>query len=213
MAVKKAVAKKEVVAQIENKKLIEKKHRQIIKAAGKLFSKKGYHTTTMRDISKASGINLSYLYKYVSSKDDILYLFYRALGQRSAPIYQSLNDSPDEDPVKQLKAFIRYSFNTVRKYGDEFLTMYTESRHLERDSLHAVLSTESEMVRCLEKLIIRGVERGCFKTRDPFMAANIIQLLTVLEPLRGWNFRDRYDFDRLLESVTGFIMGSLGVRE
>ena len=67
-------SKKQVVTQIKNPKLIEEKHKQIIRAASELFSKKGYHATTLREISAESGINLSYLYKYISSKDDILYL-------------------------------------------------------------------------------------------------------------------------------------------
>jgi len=207
------MATKQVVTQIENKELVDKRHMQICKAASKLFAKKGYHTTTMRDISKASGINLSYLYKYISSKDDILYLFYRELGRRSRPIYEQLCQSHDQDPIEELKSFIRFSLTTVHELKHEFLTMYTESRHLERDSLQAVLSTESDMIKSLEKLIARGVEKKKFKTKDPFMAANIIQFLTVFEPLRGWNFKGRYTLEEFIESVTDFIMASLGVEE
>ncbi|MFO7570780.1 MAG: helix-turn-helix domain-containing protein, partial [Smithellaceae bacterium] len=50
------------------------KRAKIIKKATRLFIKKGYAQTTMRDISKATGINLGNLYNYISSKEDILCL-------------------------------------------------------------------------------------------------------------------------------------------
>lgn len=68
---------KKVITQVKNTDLVEQKHHQIVQAASRLFSEKGYHKTSLRDISRESGINLSYIYKYISKKDDILYLFYQ----------------------------------------------------------------------------------------------------------------------------------------
>ena len=47
--------------------LFKKRQMQIIKKATKLFMNKGYAQTTMRDISKATGINLGDVYNYISS--------------------------------------------------------------------------------------------------------------------------------------------------
>ena len=44
---------------------IHDKRAKIIKKATRLFIKKGYAQTTMRDISKATGINLGNLYIYI----------------------------------------------------------------------------------------------------------------------------------------------------
>ena len=165
----------------------------------------------MREISAASGINLSYIYKYVSSKDDILYLFYQHLHKQWRDLFQSWDE--EGNPIEQLKNFIPSMLKVIHKFSDEILTMYTESRHLERDSLHAVLSAEIEMVNSLEKLIICGVNKGCFKTEDPFMTANIIHYLIAIEALRGWNFRGQYSFRRLVQLVTDFVLNALGISE
>ncbi len=207
------MALKKVVAKVKNQDLVEKKHLQIAEAAGELFSKKGFHKTTMREISKASGIELSYLYKYISSKNDILFLFYRHVQKLYNHVYQSLSDAKDNDPVKLLEDLIASIFDLSRKYRRELLTIYTESRHLKADSLQTVLSIENEMIRLLEDLIIRGVKEGCFHTEDPFMAANIIQHVLVLEATRGWNFRDRYSQMSYVKPVANFIMRALGVHE
>ncbi len=204
---------KEVVAKVENPKLVAKKHRQIAAAAGELFARQGFHKTTMREISRASGIELSYLYKYIASKDDILFLFYRHVQQLYDPIYKSLAGAEDKNPVELLENLIRSLFELSRRYRRHLLTIYTESRHLQPDSLQSVLSLESEMIRFLEDLIKRGVREGYFQTGDPFMAANIIQHVLVIEAVRGWNFRRRYPKKGYVQPVIEFIMRSLGVSD
>ncbi len=206
---KKNVTKK-VVAQVANEEIVAKKHEQIARAAGELFSIKGYHRTTMRDISRASGINLAYLYQYVSSKDDILYLFYMHLYKQWIPIFQSLEDE-SQNPVHQLKKFLGLMLELIHKLHNELITMYGDCRYLERESLHSVLAAESETIKSLEKLIHRGAREGAFKTQDPCIAANIIQYLVTFEALRGWNFRDRGTFTRTVELVQEFVLRALGV--
>jgi AcrR family transcriptional regulator len=202
---------KKIVAKVENQELVEKRHRQIAEAAKKLFSRQGFHKTTMREISKASGIELSYMYKYISSKDDILFLFYMYIQRTYDHVYRSLAESTDKEPVKQLEEMLNLMLEATHKYRRELLTFYTEARHLERDSLRAVLSKESEMIGFLEKLIERGVQEGCFHTQDTFLAANIIQHILVLESVRGWNFIDRYPDMGHVKPVIKFIMRGLGV--
>ena len=57
--------------------LIDHKHQQIVEGACRLFFKKGYHKTTIREIALASGMSMGQLYHYISSKDDVLFLIYK----------------------------------------------------------------------------------------------------------------------------------------
>jgi TetR/AcrR family transcriptional regulator, cholesterol catabolism regulator len=203
---------KKVIAQVANEAIVEKKHKQIVRAAGEIFSKKGYHAASMRDIAAASGINLSYLYKYVSSKNDILFLFYDHLHKRWDSIFRSLEEE-NPDPVIQLKDFLQSMLDIVHHLKYEILTMYTESRHLDRDSLHTVMAAESKMIKTLERLIRRGITRGRFKTEDPFMAAHFIEFLLVVEAMRGWNFNKKYSFSRFSGIFIDFVLRALGAAE
>jgi len=45
------------------------------------------------------------------------------------------------------------------------------------------------------------------------MAANIIQFFIVIRPLRGWNFEDRYTFNRFVSLLTDFALRILGCEE
>ena len=58
----------------EVKSPAEKRRLLIVKKATRLFIKKGYAQTTMRDIAGATNINLGNLYNYIASKEDILCL-------------------------------------------------------------------------------------------------------------------------------------------
>ena len=46
----------------------------ILRTAAAIFADKGYHDSSIRDISRATGISLSGLYYYFKSKDELLFL-------------------------------------------------------------------------------------------------------------------------------------------
>ncbi len=50
---------KKIKAQIANKEILQKRHEQIVDAAGPLFSKKGYQSTSVRDIASALNMNIA----------------------------------------------------------------------------------------------------------------------------------------------------------
>jgi len=60
------------IASAKNARRVENKQRQIVDGSCRLFFKKGYHPTTIREIANASGMSMGQLYHYISSKDDVL---------------------------------------------------------------------------------------------------------------------------------------------
>ncbi|MBI5014972.1 MAG: TetR/AcrR family transcriptional regulator [Deltaproteobacteria bacterium] len=200
-----------VTTQVENPELVSKRHEQIYNAVVDLFGRYGYQKTSMRDISKASGINLSYLYKYVSSKNDVLYIFYEGVSRIYAHIYNELAEPTDADAIQQLERFISDVLHLIHDNKNTLRSMWTESRHLEAEWLKAVLDKEAYMVECVEKLLLRGIRHGSFDINDSFMAANLIQYMMFLEPMKWWNLKQRYSVDQMIEEVTGFILRALGV--
>src|SRR5258705_6107469 len=46
----------------------------ILRAAARIFANKSYHSTSMRDISRATNVSLAGLYHYCSSKEELLFL-------------------------------------------------------------------------------------------------------------------------------------------
>jgi AcrR family transcriptional regulator len=52
----------------------DEKLQQILKTAAKIFAEKGFHRTSVRDISRATRMSLAGLYYYFSTKEELLYL-------------------------------------------------------------------------------------------------------------------------------------------
>jgi len=52
----------------------DEKLQQILKTAAKIFAEKGFHKTSVRDISRATRMSLAGLYYYFTTKEELLYL-------------------------------------------------------------------------------------------------------------------------------------------
>ena len=202
---KKLVTKKEVETQIKDNKLVRKKRLQIAMGASKLFIKKGYHKTSMREISKATGLTIGNLYDYITKKEDVLYLVFDVFHSTWVNQLEEEKVFEIEDSIEQLKTAIKKMLELVSEYRDMVLLMYTESKTLPKYFLKIILEKESGLVECFEKILKRGVEKGVFNIKDPFLLANIIVYLLSLEPLRGWNLKKRYNVEEINELIIGLI--------
>lgn len=200
----------EIETQIKSGELVRQKHLQIAAGATKLFVKKGYYETSIRDISKATGITIGNLYDYVTRKEDILYLVFDIFHSVWIKKVEEVGISKIEDPVEQLKAALRKMFDVVNIHRDMVLLMYTEGKLLPREFLKKILQNESNLVKFFEQIIRRGVEKGVFQVKDPFLLANVIVYLLSIEPLRGWNFRKNYSTEEINEFMINLILDKTG---
>src|SRR6266480_4658996 len=77
----------------------------ILRNSARIFAEKGYHSTSMRDISRETGISLAGLYHYCRSKDELLFLiqdncFRRVLDNARRRM------APEQNPIQALRVFI-----------------------------------------------------------------------------------------------------------
>src|SRR5262245_33436560 len=77
----------------------------ILRTASQIFAEKGYHPTTMRDISRATDVSLSGLYHYCESKEELLFLIQdNCFGRVLERLEERLVEV--EDPFEKLRIFI-----------------------------------------------------------------------------------------------------------
>ena len=147
---------------IKNKALVEKRQQQIFEAAVRLFSKKGYHTTTLREISKESGITLGNLYDYINTKEDILYIIQKRATQ---VVMEAISKKRGKslDPVKKLRRLINSELDAMNRYQDLILIIYQESHAMSKKTLNALLMNERRHVQQYEELIGEGIRKGYLK--------------------------------------------------
>ena len=157
-----------VKTEIKNSKLVQEKRLQIAKAATKLFVRKVYSQTSMREISRASGLTIGNLYDYITRKEDVLFLVFDVFYSMLVNSLEELKLFEIEDPIRQLELALQTIIEVGHSYRDMVLLMYTESKLLPRDLLKIILENESKFIKRFEDILRKGVEKGVFKIDDPF---------------------------------------------
>ena len=202
--------KKETVeTRIKNPRLVRKKHLLIANKATKLFIKKGFSGTSMRDISRVTKITLGNLYSYIKKKEDVLCLVFDLYHKSWIKILEKNGIYDIDDPHQQIRMAVRTMLLNCEAYQDEIKIMYLESRFLPKKFLKVVMESEKHLVCEFEKMILRGIERGTFQVEDPFYAANMIVFQMSVSPLRGWNLRDKYNYNELVRLTENYILETL----
>ncbi len=198
-----------VETRIKNQKLVQKKHLLIAAKATKLFIQKGFSDTSMRDISRATKITLGNLYSYIQKKEDILCLVFELYHKTWVITLEKKSVMAVVDPAEQIRLAVRALMWAGKSYQDEIKLMYMESRFLPKKFLTIAKNNENALIRAFEGMIRRGVDRGVFDVKDPFFAANMLVFEMSLSTLRGWNLRDTYSYDELVQLTEDHILKSL----
>lgn len=191
---------KQIPTNIKNESLVKKRRQQIFEAAMKLFPQKGYHLTTLREISKATGITLGGLYDYISTKEDILYIIQERATQA---VIEAISTSRDgtSDPLEKLKRLINSELDMVDKYQDLILIIYQESHAWSENLLHTSLENERRHVEQYEKVITEGIKKGVFKGTNARILANMIIMLINTWVLRRWDLAGRIGIQEMRRCI------------
>ncbi|MFZ2417284.1 MAG: TetR/AcrR family transcriptional regulator, partial [Smithellaceae bacterium] len=188
-----------------NNDLFQKRQRQIINRATKLFMKKGYAQTSMREISKATGIDIRNLYYFIKSKEEILFLVIEMIHQTEIELFEKQGILDIDDPILQLRTVIRELVNSGYHYDREILLLYRESKSLPKRLLKVILARESRVVARIEEILKKGLERKVFQFKDANFTANMIVYELSLHALRNWNMK-KYTKEELIHLLENHVI-------
>ncbi|HBJ74898.1 MAG TPA: hypothetical protein DDY86_05130 [Syntrophaceae bacterium] len=188
-----------------NNDLFQKRQRQIINKATKLFMKKGYAQTSMREISKATGIDIRNLYYFIKSKEEILFLVIEMIHQTEIELFEKQGILDIDDPILQLRTVIRELVNSGYHYDREILLLYRESKSLPKRLLKVILARESRVVARIEEILKKGLERKVFQFKDANFTANMIVYELSLHALRNWNMK-KYTKEELIHLLENHVI-------
>jgi len=193
-----------IPTKIKNESLVKKRRLQIFDAVVKLISKKGYHRTTLREISKESGIALGNLYDYISTKEDILYIIQEKATQ-SVMQAISKDDEGSFSPVEKLERLINSELDAMNKYQDLIMIIYQESHAMFKETLHSLLRSERNHVEQYEKVIREGIRKGFFKPLNVRMVANMIKMLIDAWVIKRWDLRKKVSIEEMRQGILNIV--------
>lgn len=197
---------------MKDEHLIQKRRHQMVKAAVKLFTEKGFHRTTTREIAKASGFSIGTLYEYIRSKEDVLYLvcddIYRQVSER-------LREGIDikADPIESLKQAIANYIRVIDNMQNEVLVMYQEAKSLSKEALPYVLNKEQEMGLIFTHILNRCVDQGVLQLskEDIYFYSHQILVQCQMWTFRRWALHKEMTVEKFIDwQVSSLINGLQG---
>ncbi len=138
---------------------------KIVSAASKLFAKKGYENTTIKDIAKLARIGKSTVFYYFQNKESILEsIIEEAIGSVFGELQKiaSSNIPPEEKFFKALSNHIHY----LTKYMNSVKVFLYEFKFLSEEKRKLYISKRKHYELTFRNLIKELQEAGIFKNLD-----------------------------------------------
>jgi AcrR family transcriptional regulator len=170
---------------VKDPELLRTRRAQIVQAAVPLFSEKGFHKTTTRELARASGMSIGALYEYVQTKEDVLFLVCQHIHQEvESQLRVSLSEHTSV--VVRLRLAIEAFLRVMDRMQADVLLIYQESKSLPEPYLKEVLAHETRITQVFEQLLREGVQDGSFRLRP---GEEILLAHTIVVAGQMWAFR------------------------
>jgi AcrR family transcriptional regulator len=130
----------------------------ILRTSARIFAEKNYHSTSMRDISRATNVSLAGLYHYCKSKEELLFLIQdNCFGRVLERLEERLQGV--EDPITKLGIFIENHLSFFAANMAEMKVLSHEAESL-RGDLYTHVSSRKDKYTKLARRILHEVQNS-----------------------------------------------------
>lgn len=150
----------------------EEKKTLILEAARRLFEQYGQHKITLDDIASACSINVTSLYYYFPSKNDLLREVVRAEHNALLSELRARVESC-ADPEGKCLALARFIFEQLRRVSQLPGMNRSERKLVESEIEKEGRKLKDAIFQLIEEILIEGKRAGVFDLPDPHLAARM----------------------------------------
>lgn len=145
----------------------------MLDAAAELFSRRGYHGTSIRDIAAATGILPGSLYAHIRGKEDLLYdIVVGAAGQFLAGAEMAAKGP--WSTTEKLRVAMRAHIDVVANAREEARVFLEEWTALEEPRRSEVKALRDRYEKLWDLIIREGIESGHLRKVDPTVARLLV---------------------------------------
>ena len=174
--------------------------RKILDKARTLFWRKGYISTSMRDIAAAYCWKPANIYNFFPNKEEILFeVLLEEMEQIIDPI-RHLEEDDDTSPEEQLRLVIESHLRLTLSYRRSAKLLFDVAlNNLSRAKRKKIVDLRDTYDRIIRKILRRGMAAGSFREVDEkiagFMLASMITRTRIwYHPKKGISVSDLADF-------------------
>jgi len=183
----------------------------ILRNAARIFAEKNYHSTTMRDISRATNVSLAGLYHYCKSKEQLLFLIQdNCFGRVLERLEERLQGV--SDPLNKLRIFIENHLSFFAANMAEMKVLSHEAESLAGD-LHTHVSTKKDKYTKLARKILKEIQQEQKAASQVDLTVATYALFGMMNWIYNWyDPNGKLSVSELVENVTrlfmhGFVAG------
>jgi len=193
----------------------EQRRAEILDAALKLFSSKGFHETTMEEVAHAAGVAKGTIYLYFPSKEHVLLAlkrdFMMGLTTAVADIVAEAIEQLEAGKELDYRDIIDDIFDAVVDYHTkrheavEVVVRQSPSPDLMREAL----DLERDYLALVASAFRTGAEYGLVHTEDPEMTAHLVTAAIRDNIASSLCYEEPADLDRLVEAAKQMLYKAL----
>jgi len=183
----------------------------ILRNAARIFAEKNYHSTTMRDISRATSVSLAGLYHYCKSKEELLFLIQdNCFGRVLERLEERLQGV--SDPLSKLRIFIENHLSFFAANMAEMKVLSHEAESLAGD-LHTHVSTKKDKYTKLARKILKEIQQEQATASQVDLTVATYALFGMMNWIYNWyDPHGKLKVSELVDNVTrlflrGFVAG------
>jgi TetR/AcrR family transcriptional regulator, cholesterol catabolism regulator len=155
---------------------------RILEEAAKLFTEKGYKTTSVQDIAQATGLSKAALYHHFRSKEEVLYEI--SLQALEGLIREGEKALSEPHPSLALLRFMEGHARFFEENFAFFVTMLQGIKSLSPEKREKTVALRDRHEANLRTILRRGIEAGVFRPVDVALAGRAV--LSMLNWMIRW---------------------------
>jgi TetR/AcrR family transcriptional regulator, cholesterol catabolism regulator len=183
----------------------------ILRTAARIFAEKSYHSTSMRDISRATEVSLAGLYHYCKSKEELLFLIQdNCFGRVLERLEERLAEVTD--PAQKLRIFIDNHLAFFAANMAEMKVLSHEAESLAGD-LHQHVSGKKQRYTRLAREILEELQSIQPQSERVDLTAATYALFGMMNWIYNWyDPQGKLKVSELVENLSrlflhGFVAG------
>ena len=186
----------------------------ILRTSARIFAEKGYHSTSMRDISRETQVSLAGLYYYCKSKEELLFLIQdNCFGHVLERLEQRLRET--SDAVEKLRLVIENHLSFFAANMAEMKVLSHEADSLAGE-MHERVSGKKQQYTKLVRRILSEAQAQLDNTKPKLdLTVATYALFGMMNWIYNWyDPRGKLSVNELVDNITrlflsGFLAGTL----
>ena len=183
----------------------------ILRTSARVFAEKGFHSTSMRDVARATEVSLAGLYYYCESKDELLFLIQdNCFGRVLERLESRLKETAD--PFERFRVVVENHLSFFAANMAEMKVLSHEAESLAGEMYDKVSGKKQQYTRTVRRILAEVQQRRGASARKVDLTVATYALFGMMNWIYNWyDPRGKLAVNDLVEHVTRlFLNGFAG---